>query len=114
MHTPRHPRNVVPLDQIAERIAREHAEHPTLDAMGRPESAESLAKRAAYERAVSDPRNSVEPTPELIQKRIRTTAVVPSVLTIGCEEHHADAGQYCFTTVRGTCAARVKARAALR
>jgi hypothetical protein len=112
MHEPRRPRYIAPLDSIAERVGRDLERPP--NAAGYVESHDELTRRIRVQARAADLRNSVEPTSEAIQRRIRTTAMVPSALTIACEEHQAGAGAFCFTAARGVCAERIKARAALR
>ncbi|KJL26210.1 hypothetical protein RL72_01145 [Microbacterium azadirachtae] len=50
-----------------------------------------------------------------VREGIRRTAMVPSVLTVPCAEHDAEAGTYCFRTgTRGVCWRRVVRRAVQR
>lgn len=108
-------RDPVPVHAIAAHIARERDERRKQRG-GKPtgEEAARLARRAAYEAATADPRNHVEVPPEAVQRRVRRTALVPTILSVPCEVHGSPAGEYCFTTAHGVCAERIKARAALR
>lgn len=100
MHAPRHPRRILPLHTIAERIGRDRPPAPP--------------KPAEPPRQAFDPRNVVEPTPELIHERVRRTALVPAIVSVPCVEHDAAIGEHCFRAARGVCASRIIARAAQR
>lgn len=43
------------------------------------------------------------PPPELVRLRVRRTALVPSTLTIACDEHAAEVGAYCYPHAHGVC-----------
>lgn len=100
-----------PTSAIADRIRREQRER---ESNPYAERDARIARRERFEAAAADPRNQVEPTPELIRDRVRRTALVPAIISVPCAEHDAQPGEYCYRTARGVCAARIIVRAALR
>lgn len=65
--------------------------------------------RAAPSEVKRDPRDTDEPTPEMVQERLARSRVIPRVLTVPCPVGHADVGERCY--VHGVCWQRVVLRA---
>lgn len=98
-------------DQIGNRIARERKQ----DAAEALRAASLAARRRdAPPKRQADPRDADEPTPAMVQAKIRRSVITPAVITVPCPLGHAPAGQPCVPTARGVCWQRVVARASMR